>query len=155
MDLKYYSPQISPGNSNFTPPPAVGPVLVKSDTITLTYPYVSPTTTLVMRAPEFNNTEALNLRRINRVTRGNSLRLFNNRTWPRDHILTFSVSTLEKDQVEAIVDFVNESLGKDIGYLDYESQQWKGIILNPETLITDLTKACNYSADVTFQGEVV
>ena len=155
MDKNTYSPSISPGNSYLTPPPAIGPLFVKSSTITLTFPFVSPTTTLTMRAPQLGNKETLALRRINRVTRGNSLRIFNNRTWPRDHILSISVSGLEKTMVDNLIDFINESLGMDIGYLDYESRQWKGIIINPKAVVTDLTRMCNYSADIEFMGEVV
>lgn len=155
MDKNTYSPQISPGNSFLTPPPAIGPLFVKSSTITLTHPVVSPTTTLTLRAPELGNRESLRLRRINRTTRGNSLRIFNDRDWPRDHILTISISGLEKDEVDALIAFVNASLGKDIGYLDYESRQWVGIITNPKAVVTDLTKSCNFSAEIEFMGEVV
>lgn len=155
MDKNTYSPSISPGNSFLTPPPAIGPLLVKAATITFTYPFTSPTTTLIVRSPQMGNKETLSLRRVNRVTRGNSLRIFNNRSWPRDHVLAISVAGLEKETVDDLIDFINLSLGKDIGYLDYESRQWKGIIMNPKTVVTDLTKACNFSADIEFMGEVV
>lgn len=155
MDINTYSPQISPGNSYLTPPPAIGPLFVKASTITFTYPYVSPTTTLTLRSPQLGNKEAMRLRRVNRLTRGNSLRLFNNRDWPRDHILSISISGLEKSEVDNLIAFVNESLGKDIGYLDYESRQWVGIITNPKAVVTDLTKVCNFSAEIEFMGEVV
>lgn len=155
MDKNTYSPEISPGNSSITPPPAIGPLFVKSPTITLTYPVSSPTTTLVLRSPELGNKESLRLRRVNRSTRGNSLRIFNDRDWPRDHVLSISIRGLEKDEVDALIDFVTESLGQDIGYLDYESRQWVGIITNPQAVVTDLTKSCNFSADLEFMGEVV
>lgn len=155
MDKNTYSPQISPGNSVLTPPPAIGPLFVKSSTITFTFPVVSPTTTLVLRSPELGNKESLRLRRINRTTRSNSLKIFNNRSWPRDHILSISISGLEKSEVDSLIAFVNESLGQDIGYLDYESRQWVGIITNPKAVVTDLTKSCNFNADIEFMGEVV
>jgi len=155
MDLKHYNPQISPGNNNLTPPPSIIPSLIRRNTVILTYPYTSPTLTLELRSPEFQNKEAVQLRRVNRRTRNNDMLIFNDRDWPQNHILNFVIGALPYAKVLEVLAFVDASLGVDIGYLDYESQQWKGIILNPDSVVTDVGKQCNYTAEFTFQGEVV
>lgn len=156
MNKCTYSPQISPGNSELTAPPASLPVvLVSRDTIVLTYPYVSPTLTVEIRNPELNDKEAHQFKRIVSVTRGNKLIVKRNQNWPRSTRLSYNFIALSKEQAYDILDFIKESLGKEIGLLDYESKQWKGIIISPNEPITQEGPGCMYSAKFDFQGVLV
>ena len=155
MSLCTYSPQISPGNSNITPPPLTGPLFIKSSTVTFTYPYDSPTSTLTLRAPTTSDKETIRTNRVHRLTRGGTLIVYNSINWPKNRILNFNIEALTSDEILSLQDFVKLSLGKEIGYLDYESQQWRGLILNPDTIIKDNSRSCNYSAEFTFRGEIV
>lgn len=111
--------------------------------------------TLVLRAPDYGNKETLGLNRINRKTRGDTLIILNDPAWPVNHIHNIVIGALTTEQVEDIQAFVKASIGQDIGYLDYESVQWKGLILNPNTIITENNRQCNYSAEFTLRAEPV
>ncbi len=150
-----YSPQISPGNDSLTPPPSVGPVLIRSPTITFTYPYDTPTTTLELRSPDVGDNESLTFYRISRETRGSSLNVYNDPTWPKVHVLSFTVTGLTQDEITGLQTFIKESLGKEVGYLDYQSIQWKGLIMNPDTVIKNNKRNCDFGAQFSFRGEVV
>mgnify|MGYP001473499403 CR=1 FL=1 len=150
-----FAPQLSLGNPNITAPDLTEPTLVQSSTITLTYPYTSPTNTLVLRAPELNNVEALKITRVLNKTRGGDLNLFRAPFWLQIYSLSYKINSLTQQQAYDFLDFIQESLGKDIGLLDYESRQWQGLIVNPNKLIAQLKRNCSYSAELEFQGSLV
>lgn len=122
-------------------------------TLTLTFPFNTPTTTLVLRNPNFGNTEAFEFSRINRESRGGTLLIFRDSKWPKQEILNVTIDALKEQQKQDLIDFANQSLGKEIGLLDNENRQWKGVIINPDIDITHLGQD-NYSVSFQFVGEV-
>ena len=155
MNICTYSPQISPGNPNITPPSASGPTLVQVDNVVLTYPFVSPTMTVTLPTPEFNNRQVLRIERVTRETRGRTLRTFRYDIWPKIHRLAVSFLGLSPDQLDDFRALVKASVGKEIGYLDYESRQWKGIIINPDTAMSQEGPNCADAVRFDFEGELV
>ena len=134
-----------------TPPSTVPPILGTA-TLTLTYPYVAPTNTLILRNPDFGNGDRLEFSRIRRQTRGGTPILFSDRDWPKQQVLNLDISALTEIQAQDFLDFVTESLGQEVGLLDHENRQWHGLILNPDADITDGGLDCTYSTHLEFEG---
>lgn len=149
-----YSPQINPG-SDLTPPPSTLLTLTPRSTTVLTYPYVSPTTTLTLRNPELSNTDTFQMRRIVNKTRGNTVRWLRNQDWPQGVVRKMTFVGLSRTQSDAFQAFIYASVGKLIGLLDYESLQWQGIITNPEEPVSELTRDCGYTISIMFEGSIV
>lgn len=119
--------------------------------VTLTYPFVSPSTTLVLRNPQFGNIDRLAFDRINRETRGGTLIMFVDPKWNRQQVMNVTFTALKRSQKDALLAFFNTSIGQDIGYLDHENRLWKGIILTPEAVITNNDRG-GYTVAFEFEG---
>lgn len=151
---KNYQPQVAPGNDNLTGPSTTVPTLTFEESITLTFPYDTPTITLVLRCPEFNNKEFLHLTRIVKLTRGNELIVKRDQNWPRNETLSMSFTSLKEEEKTALLNLFDASLGLEIGLLDHEGRQWKGIFTSfNEPVLQDAN--CSYSAEFSFQGYLV
>lgn len=137
-------------------PSYIAPTLTPQSYVSLTYPYVSPTKTITLRAPLFNNVEQQEFRRINRRTRGGTLEIHRQTYWPKSERLIMSFNALQESVAKSFLDFLYESNGKEIGLLDHEGRQWKGIILTPAAKIKDETgQACGFSTNLEFEGSTV
>jgi len=148
---KLYSPFVgSSTDPSYTPPSLTVPTLTKG-VLTLTYPYVSPTTTLVLRNPELGDKDRLNFNRINRLTRGGTLIVFADPKWPKTQTLVVQVDSLKPAQAADLIQFLRDSLGQEIGLLDWESRQWRGIITTPDAQITHVGRG-DRSVAFEFQG---
>lgn len=122
--------------------------------LTLTYPFVAPTTTLVLRNPQFGNVDRLSFDRINRETRGGTLIMFADLAWPRQQTLNVTVTALTKQQKDNLLGFLALSVGVEIGLLDHESRQWKGIIMTPDATITNNDRG-GYTVTFEFEGALL
>lgn len=150
-----YSPQINPGNPFITPPSSSPPTLTPSQTVTFTYPYVSPTLTIVLPSPEFNNRDVNRIERITRETRGRTLRTFRYSIWPKIRRLALSFQGIDLTVANNMKTFLLTSIGKEVGYLDYESRQWKGLIINPDSAISQEGRDCTFAIRIDFEGDLV
>jgi hypothetical protein len=150
---RLYTPFVGSGSGEYTPPSVIVPTLA-SQTLTLTYPYVTPTTTLVLRNPNFANKDRLTFNRVNRETRGGTLIVFADTKWPKIQQLTLEIDALSSQQALNILTFLQDSLGQEIGLLDWENRQWRGIITNPETDIVHSARNAR-SVVIEFEGELV
>ncbi len=92
--------------------------------ITLTYGVVSVT----LRNPDFGNTESLDIRRINRKTRGGDLVCFRDPAWPKADTIEYKFSYLKEDDLGKLRSFMKLTLGLDVTLLDYEGRTWVGVI---------------------------
>lgn len=131
-------------------PPATQPTLT-SGTLTLTWPFVSPSLTVILKNPEYDNKFQYQPTRINRETRGGSLIIFADPVWPKLKKLEFTVTYLQGIQMQNLQAFLLASIGQTIGLLDWEGQQWKGIILNPDAEISNPQRG-NWSIGLQFEG---
>lgn len=150
---KSYSPFVG-GNSDpsYTPPSTAAPTLGNA-VLTLTYPYASPTTTLVLRNADFGNNDKLAYTRINQQTRGGTLIVFADPQWPKVKTRTFAVSAICDDKRDAVLQFLEDSLGQEIGLLDWDNRQWRGIITNPDTAVTQAGRN-DSSVSIEFEGDL-
>jgi hypothetical protein len=151
---KIYNPLVVDGNPNLTPPTTTQPIVTLRDHVIFTYPYVSPVLTLQLRCPTFNNKHFINMKRVFKRTRGNTLIATRMQSDPITERLAIAFEGLTPTEASDFLTFISESLGKEIGYEDFETRQWKGVILNPEEAINQ-QDICSYSARVEFQGVIV
>lgn len=132
------------------------PTLLTKNFILLTHPYTSPTVLLELKTPEFDNVEQLEFRRINRRTRGNTLEIYRAGYWPKAERLILKFIGLTEAKAKDLLVFFDKSLGDEIGLLDHENRQWRGIITTPAEKIVDRDgRGCNFSADFEFEGVCV
>lgn len=95
--------------------------------VTLTYGTLSVT----LRNPDFGNRESVQLRRINRKSRGGDLQIMRKANWPQTNIFEYQISNLKEEEKQAFLNFVRTSLGQQITMTDYEGRSWTGFILTP------------------------
>lgn len=153
MNKFRYSPQISPGNPNIAAMPEDIPVtLVNRNTVLFEYPYDTPTLTLELKNPVFNNSEALNLSRIERHSRGRELIVYRDPSWPKSQSLSYSFENLSLQNKDDIIEFVQATLGKEIKFTDHQSQIYKMIIANPRDFISEEHGNCGFTWKVNLQG---
>jgi len=129
-DLCNYAPGIGAGP---LAPSPVAPTLTRRSTILLWYPFDNPIKTLELRNPQFDDVEQLEFRRVNRLTRGATRKFFRDPAWPSAQRLIYSFDNLKEVKRSEYFDFLKLSLGKEIGLLDFESRQWYGILLTPQS----------------------
>lgn len=115
-----------------TPPSATAPTLTPSSTVTLFYPTTSPTLTVQIRAPEIGDRDRLQALRINRESRGGTLQVFADTTWPEIQILSLQFTGLTEAEASSIQSFFQQTLGLEVGFTDWEGRTWHGIITTPD-----------------------
>ena len=122
--------------------------------VQLAFPVNSPTTTLELRAPVFGNRDRLSAQRINRLTRGGELKIYADPQWPNNHTLVMEFTALTDQQVEAYLQFVATTLGKEIKLTDHEGRDWQGVLTVPDEPVVRNSRK-NNSASLVFEGELV
>jgi len=153
-DLLDYTPYVGSSTDSEFPPPSTTPPVLGDGTLTLTFPFAAPTTTLILRNPEFDNTERLAFNRIIRESRGGSLAVFADPIWPKEDVLIFTITGLRPQKLDALRTFLLDSVGKEIGLLDWENRQWKGIILNPDAAMSEPGRG-DRTISLEFEGALV
>jgi hypothetical protein len=148
-----FSPFVGSGVGDTELPDTTAPVFGTA-TLTLTYPYVTPTTTLVLRNPDFGNQHNFEFVRINQVTRGGTQVVFSDPNWGKTETISVTIKALTEAEAEAFHTFLGNSLGTEIGLLDWYNRQWRGIITTPDAEITDLGN-CRRTITFEFEGEEV
>lgn len=151
--LCHYDPQINPG-SPLTPIPSTPTVLTPRNSIVLTFPVVSPTTTITLRNPNLGNSEISQMKRVVNTTRGNTVRWYRPQNWPKARMRAYTFTGISRTLADSLIAFLYASAGKPVGLLDYESQQWTGLITNPDTVITEALQDCGYTFELRFEGSV-
>ena len=147
---KEYRPAIGEsGDTSYTAMPVTPPTFADA-TLTLTYPYVSPTSTLVLKNPELGNSDSLTFTVIDRETRGGDRIVYSDSKWAKAEVHAIELVNVCSPTFDNLLAFLNASLGKEIGFLDWENRQWRGIILAPNTVIQRTRDG--YNVRLQFQG---
>jgi hypothetical protein len=153
-----YHPFVGTGTAgNPAPPPATltGPSLSAPGEFTLFYPATGTATdTLVLRDPEFGNKNRLQFNRISRETRGGTLIVYADPMWPKIETLVLTFSALKPAQAEALLEFMENHLGLEIGLWDWEGRQWTGVITNPNDPVVQDSKY-SFTGSLEFEGQLV
>lgn len=146
-----YSPFIGENASGKAPPATAS---IGDGTLTLTFPYVSPSITLTLRNPDFRDERATTFSRVVRDTRGGKLIVYSDPTWPKATTLKLSLSSLSSGKAADLLDFLQASLGKEIGLLDHLGRQWRGVITQPDAEMPHPSRG-GRAIDLIFEGELV
>ena len=146
---KEYAPMIGEGADEFKHL-AIDAPTISTGLLTLTYPIESPTNTLTLENPDFGNTDTLSFTRIDRNTRGGDRKIFSDPKWASWERLEGIVTDLCEVDADTIIAFLQASLGKEIGLLDWEGRTWSGIVVAPETEVTN--DVGGFSFKLTFEG---
>lgn len=141
----------SPFRGLDSPVPAIAPT-TSTGTLTLMFPPTSPSSTVVLRNPDFGNQNSLAFQRINRTSRGGTLLIYANPLWPKQQTQNYSIQGLSQAQVTALLDFALTSIGRPIGLIDHEGRSWQGLIVNPDMEVTQVGQGCNFSVSFQFEG---
>lgn len=157
---KDYTPFIGDSTvpSTPTPPSSTIPIIQNDPTITrfeLIYPGIGePTDTVILRAPELDNVDRYAFNRINRETRGGKLNIFADPSWPQINTLAVNFVGLKKAEIDEILTFLHNYVGKEIRIADWEGREWVGVIVTPDEPATQDGKD-NWSFTFEFEGVLV
>jgi hypothetical protein len=72
--------------------------------------------------------------------------------WPEFFQLTLEFGALTVDQGRGLLDFIENTLGLEIGIQDHEARWWRGFITNPEDAVTHDGKL-SYSASLQIEAK--
>lgn len=109
-------------------------------------------TDILLRKPDFDDTYRYEFTRIDRRSRGGDILISRDPIWPDNKTFKIAFSYLNEEEINKLHAFMEESLGKTIRYLNYDSVEWEGYITNPQTESAQVGRA-NYSIAIEFQGE--
>ena len=157
IDTCNYSPNIGEGTGP-TPPASTIPTLTPQNFVRLFYPTTSPTLEVNIRTPEFGNRERLQFTRINRESRGGTLQIFADPTWPKSKVLALTFTGLTESQAQAVQSFFTDTLGLEVGLTDWEGRTWHGVVTTPDADLVRSRRgrdACgnNSIVDLSFEFE--
>lgn len=150
-----YAPQVGISSDPDVPPApsATVPTLTPSHSIVLSHPFSSPTLTVTLRAPEFDNKDAIENKRINRESRGGTLLIYADLQWPKIYRLEMEFSALKESVAQEYMAFRAATLGQEIRLVDYESRVWRGVLLDVDQPITR-NRRHGITATLSFEGEL-
>lgn len=152
-DICNYTPTVGTVSSGITPPALTAPVLSNA-TLQLRYPADAPTLTVVLLNPEFGNTDTLSFNRINRESRGGTLLIFADPTWPKHERMRIQIDNMKLATKNELRIFLESSIGREILLDDWENRTWRGIIVNPQADITQIDRS-GFSITLEFEGALV
>lgn len=152
---KEYTPFVGDSDDTSYPEVSTTPPVLGSGVLTLTYPRVAPALTLTLKNPEFGNTDTVTFAKIDRVTRGGDRKFFADSNWGSTQSFELEIQNVcdTTATIDDILEFLNTSLGKEIGLLDWENRQWKGLIVVPETDV--IPRVGGHAVRIVFEGELV
>lgn len=152
---KEYTPFVGASGDDSYPEVSTTAPTLGSGVLTLTHPRISPTLTLTLKNPEFGNADVLRFTKVDRRTRGGDRKLFSDLGWGSTQSFELTITNVCESTatIDEIIDFLNTSLGDEIGLLDWENRQWKGIIVAPETEV--IPQVGGHTVRIVFEGELV
>jgi hypothetical protein len=124
--------------------------------VTLTYPYTSPTTTLVIRSPKFGDIRAVDHQLLLGRNRGGKVLPYKDANWPTFRVLKMKWEALTDAEANSFIQFFKDASAAEIGFLDWNSDQYRGLIKNPVTQIIQHGQAsCTKEIELDFIGVLV
>lgn len=115
---------------------------------TLSYPYTTPTTTVVLRNPELGNTLEINQGVIHRNTRSGDDKHVYATGWPMDKVHKYSFKTLIKTKVDALRTFLQTTLAAEIKIVDHLSVTRKVIVIADSIEVVAVKDTCSYDVEL-------
>lgn len=146
----YYDPILVQGSDPDAPtaPTAAKPTFTYYDNVLLYYPTDTPTMSVQLRAPNMGDRDRIQNLRINRESRGGTLQVFADPTWPKVQTLVLSFTQIKESEATDLQDFFLSTLGLTVGLRDWEGNVWHGVVVNPDE---PLVRSRRGLFDITFE----
>ena len=101
------------------------------------YPFTNPTTIwTTKRSPSFGDKVQFMAQRINRETRGGRKIIFADQQWPTEFKRVMGFNGLTETECKTWQVFIQNTLGREIGYTDNNGRIFKGVITNVQDPMT-------------------
>lgn len=139
-----------------SPPPASlhGPMAGIQVPFQLVHPSVGTVTSSVsLKAPNLGNKDRLAFNRISRETRGGTVIVFADPDWPKIQTQVVQFSGLLRVEAQALLAFIEDHLGEEVGMIDWEHRYWRGIITVPDEPVVE-DRFDSFTASFQFEGEL-
>lgn len=108
---------------------------------------------------DFGDVDRVEHTRISRRTLGEELIVFRDSRWPKTETLKFKLIDITASQGKSMLNFINDNLAQVIKFSDWLGVRWLGVIINPETMLTQPGRNQNcsgrYELEIEFQGTQV
>ncbi|NJL72804.1 MAG: hypothetical protein HC888_15210, partial [Candidatus Competibacteraceae bacterium] len=122
-----------------------GPVItVESKIATTDVSLTLGMTTLVLPKPEMQDLQRYEWDRVVRTSRGGELQVYIDPDWPKNKVFAISWNNLSAAKKTALQQFLIDSLGQLVTYVDYEGNSHMVLIRNPMSDFTQLNR-CRWS----------
>lgn len=105
---------------------------------------------VILPAPEFGNQEKYEQTRILRRNRGGELNIFRDSAWPDPTTISYNFTYLTQEQASQLLDFMRQTLGKQILLHDYEGNLHDVVLITPAAAI-DQNGFCKFNTQLEFQ----
>ena len=153
-----YSPFVGSSTDPDAPtPPSTslqGPMAGIQVPFQLVYPSTGAVTDAVsLKTPNLGNKDRLSFNRILRETRGGTMIVYADPTWPKIQSLVLSFSGLLNVEAQELLTFFEDHLGQEIGLIDWEHRYWRGVIVTPDEPIVE-DQFDSFTATFEFEGEL-
>lgn len=119
---------------------------------TLSYPVVSPTSTVILRNPKFGNRRVFDASTKIKRTANGYLRVTRKSTWPKIERFMYSFEALTETQRDEFLAFFELTAGVNIKVVDHEACEWEGIIEEKAIKTKQTGRGCQFTLDFTFRG---
>ncbi len=131
------------------PPDANPPAIAQQDYVILNYPVDNPTETIILRGPEIGDIDRISQQRVAQQSRGGNLIIYRDPKWPRIQQFILNFRGLSESEAQALLDFINISLGQLVELIDWEGRSWPGVITSTTDPIVR-NRFCDIAASLTF-----
>lgn len=113
--------------------------------------------TITLRVPLFGNSDSLELSRVQRNSRAGDLIIWRHPNWPKAEKWKYAFENLTERQSKDFLSFIDATLGQEITLTDHEGVSWTGIIVTPESPVSqegpDAGVRCGgFNCEFEFQG---
>jgi len=122
--------------------------------MSLTLVYSS--TTVILPNPSFGDIKRFTSQRIFRKTKGGNRKSFKDPDWPVVENFPYQIERLNETQRDDFLDFLIESLGKQVTITDHYGIPRTGYIVTPSTeIITVREDGCSFDASFEFMANQI
>lgn len=150
----FYSPFVGRSTTGPTPPSTTLPVAYGTLGFRLQWPATGTVTDeLILKFPNLGNAQRITKSRIARETRGGTLIVYSDPTWPKFDSLVLTISAMKSSEKQALLTFIDTHLGQTIRLIDWENREWKGLILPGDMFTEDRRES--FTASFEFEGQRV
>jgi hypothetical protein len=127
--------------------------LTRQSSITLQYPYLSPTSTLTLKNPILESTYSQYVKHLYKKTRGLTPKMYRDNQWPEFIKLFVITQGATVSHVNTYHNLILATAGKELKYTDQDGLIYKVFLFPGE--VTQQYRSCGYVIKFELEGERV